>query len=92
MLREADLEDFISCYSAGDRPNREKSERFRAFDYEELVARDKANLDIFWLRDEGTEDSERLQPPDVIAAEIIDHLEAALEQFGEIHAELEENS
>jgi hypothetical protein len=32
--------------------------------------------------------SQDLQSPDVIAAEIVDNLEAALEQFGEIYEEL----
>lgn len=87
-LATADLEDFIESYKPGDLESREESERFKPFDYEELTKRDKANLDIFWLRDESLEDSENLQPPDEIAAEIMDNLEAAIEQFAEIHAEL----
>lgn len=75
-------------YNAGDRSKREETEQFRAFSYEELVSRDKANLDIFWLRDESLEGSEDLQPPDVIAAEIAENLEAALEQFAEIYEDL----
>jgi type I restriction enzyme M protein len=51
------------------------------YGYEELVARDKASLDIFWLRDETLADSDNLPPPEVIAQEIVDDLEAALEQF-----------
>jgi type I restriction enzyme M protein len=62
--------------------------RIRAFDYEQLVQRDKANLDIFWLRDESLEGSQSLQPPDVIAAKIVENLEAALEQFRKIYEEL----
>jgi type I restriction enzyme M protein len=82
------LEDFVECYNASDQSKREETEPFRAFAYEELVSRDKANLDIFWLRDRSLEGSEDLQPPDVIAAEITDKLEAALEQFAEIHETL----
>ena len=52
------------------------------------MARDKASLDIFWLRDESLEDTENLAPPDVIAAEIIEDLEAALSQFAEIATSL----
>jgi type I restriction enzyme M protein len=55
--------------------------RFRAYGYEELVSRDKASLDIFWLKDESLADSDNLPPPDVIAREIVQDLEAALEQF-----------
>ncbi|MBP7666714.1 MAG: SAM-dependent DNA methyltransferase, partial [Burkholderiaceae bacterium] len=56
----------------------------------ELLARDKASLDIFWLRDESLADSDNLPPPDVIAQEIVDDLEAALEQFRLIAGDLGE--
>ena len=55
--------------------------RWRAYDYDELIARDKASLDIFWLKDDSIEDSANLPNPDIIAQEIVDDLEAALEQF-----------
>ena len=55
--------------------------RWRVYDYDELIARDKASLDIFWLRDESLADSDNLPEPGVIAAEIVEDLEAALEQF-----------
>ena len=87
-LSAQSLQDFVTRYNADDRSKREETEQFRAFDYEELVSRDKANLDIFWLRDNSLEGSEDLQPPDVIAAEIAENLEAALEQFAEIHEDL----
>ncbi|MHB1403546.1 MAG: hypothetical protein ACYCWB_14205 [Thiobacillus sp.] len=58
--------------------------RWRAYDYDDLINRDKASLDIFWLRDE----SENLPAPEVIAAEIVEDLEAALEQFREILADM----
>jgi type I restriction enzyme M protein len=66
--------------SGRDRPSTE-SERFRAFTYQELISRDKASLDTFWLRDESVEDSNNLPPPEVIAAHIVVDLEAALQQF-----------
>ena len=62
--------------------------RWRAYDYEELVSRDKASLDIFWLKDESLSDSDNLPAPEVIAAEIVEDLEAALEQFREILADM----
>ncbi|MDF0644276.1 MAG: class I SAM-dependent DNA methyltransferase [Nitrospira sp.] len=55
--------------------------RWRAYGYDDLIARDKASLDIFWLKDESLEASDNLPNPDVIAQEIVDDLEAALEQF-----------
>ena len=83
-LTRADLDDFVACYNAENRRQREESERFRSFEYDELVKRDKANLDIFWLRDESMEDSANFPPPDIIAEEILEDLRAALEQLEEI--------
>ena len=83
-LRDEHLRDFVAAYSPGDRSARAESERFRRFAYDELVARDKANLDITWLRDESLDDPEHLPPPDVIAREIVEDLEAALAEFAEI--------
>jgi type I restriction enzyme M protein len=62
--------------------------RWRSYDYEELVARDKASLDIFWLKDKSLEDSENLPDPDVLAQEMIEDLETALEQIREIAGDL----
>jgi type I restriction enzyme M protein len=74
---------FIAAYSPDDRSAREESERFR-FGYDEIVARDKASLDITWLKDDSLEDTESLPAPDVIAQEIIEDLEAALSEFAAI--------
>jgi type I restriction enzyme M protein len=87
-----DLDDFVSCYKAKRRQDREETERFRSFSYEELMARDKASLDIFWLRDESLEDTDNLPAPEVIAAEIVEDLQAALDQFSEIASTLRAGS
>ncbi len=58
------------------------------YDYEELIKRDKINLDIFWLKDEALEDSANLPAPEIIAADIVADLEAALEQFATIAEDL----
>jgi len=58
--------------------------RWRAYHYPELVARDKASLDILWLKDDSLSDSDNLSAPEVIAMGIVENLEAALEQFREI--------
>ncbi len=60
----------------------------KSFTYEELIKRDKVNLDIFWLKDESLEDSANLPDPGVLALEITEDLEAALAQFAEIAASL----
>lgn len=88
-LKRADLDDFVACYGADNRSKRKESERFRSFAYADLIARDKTNLDIFWLKDDSLEDASNLPPPDIIAAEIIENLEAALEQFRSVAEELE---
>jgi type I restriction enzyme M protein len=87
-LQREYLDDFVACFRAGERQKRQQSERFRPFAYGELVKRDRLNLDIFWLKDDSLEDTSNLPPPDVIAAEIADDLEAALEQFTKIAARL----
>lgn len=83
-LTDADFEDFLRCYH-----ERRESERFRRFTYEELAQRDKLNLDIFWLKDDSLEDIDSLPEPDVLATEIVENLEAALEQFRSVSLELE---
>jgi type I restriction enzyme M protein len=83
-LKYEDLEDFIKCYNPEDRFDRKESERFRMFTYEELIERDKVNLNIFWLRDKSLEDTENLPEPEKIAEEISENLQFALEQFQQI--------
>jgi type I restriction enzyme M protein len=78
------LKDFITSYQSENRGKRAESERFKPFAYDELLARDKVSLDLIWLRDDSLEDSANLPPPDVIAQEIVEDLEAALSEFAQI--------
>ncbi len=87
-LQDNDLADFVQCYQSGNLGARQETERFRRFSYEELIARDKLNLDIFWLKDDSLEDVDSLPSPDLIAAEIVENLEAALQQFRSVAEEL----
>jgi len=82
-LKSSDLDDFVKCYSAADRSKRkeDKADRFKRFAVEELLKRDKLNLDITWLKDDSLDDIDSLPSPDVLAAEIVENLQAALEQF-----------
>ena len=66
--------------------------RWRSFDYDEIIKRGKANLDIFWLKDDSLEDSENLLEPVLLAQEIVDDLQTALESFASIAAELKETN
>ena len=52
-LKLNDLQDFIRCYHPENRHERRAAERFKFFSYDDLLARDKASLDIFWLKDDG---------------------------------------
>lgn len=83
-LKPDDLQDFITCYNPENRHERTATERFKFISYEELMARDKASLDIFWLKDDSLDNLDDLPPPDVLQLEIIDHLEAALIAFREV--------
>jgi type I restriction enzyme M protein len=87
-LKRGDLDDFVVCYNPKNRHERKESERFKSFTYEELTKRDKLNLDIVWLKDESLEDSANLPDPEIIAAEIVEDLQAALAQFAEIANDL----
>ncbi|HEX5405485.1 MAG TPA: class I SAM-dependent DNA methyltransferase [Pseudonocardiaceae bacterium] len=81
-LRREHLADFVDCYRPGaDRSERVETERFRAFDYDELASRDKANLDITWLADPSADNADDLLPPEIIAQEIVEDLQAALTEF-----------
>lgn len=90
-MKYSDVEDFIKCYKPENRYNlketwsEESSEgRFRKFSYDEIMARDKTNLDIFWLKDKSLADLNNLPDPDILANEIIENMEASLQSFKEI--------
>lgn len=82
-LTNEDFDDFIRCYR-----KRKETDRFRRFTFEGLAQRDKLNLDIFWLKDDSLEDIDSLPEPDVLAAEIVENLESALENFRNVTSEL----
>lgn len=83
-LKFEDLQDFMACYKPENRHERKETERFKYYTYKDLIARDKASLDIFWLKDESLDNLDNLPPPDVLQQEIIEHLEAALSAFRDV--------
>ena len=84
-LRRKHLDEFVECYKPGrPRGERVESERFMAFTYDELMARDKANLDLVWLKDDSIEDVADLPAPEVLAREIMRELEVAVGEFAAI--------
>jgi type I restriction enzyme M protein len=94
-IQRKDFDEFVACYKPGRLHERrptwsEKNPdgRWRSFDYDELLKRDKLSLDLFWIKDKSLTDTETLPPPEVLATEIADDLQAALEQFEKIAARL----
>ena len=90
-LQFEDMQDFISCYNPSNRNNRNETwseenpeGRWRKFTYDDIITRDKTNLDIFWLKDESLADLDNLPDPDILANEIIENMEAGLESFREV--------
>lgn len=90
-LKAGHLENFVTCYNPGNRYDRKETRnkdnpegRWRKYTYEEIIARDKTSLDIFWLKDESLDDLENLPDPVVLAIDIVENLEAGLESFKEI--------
>ena len=84
QMKYEDLQDFIKCYNPNNRFKRKETERFKKFTYEGITARDKTNLDIFWIKDDSLGDMENLPNPDLLALEIVENLEAGLNSFKEI--------
>lgn len=94
-LKIEDLKDFITCYNPENRHKRKETwsesnpeGRWRKFNYDDVITRDKTSLDISWLKDNSLADLDNLPDPDVLAAEIIENLEAGLESFKTILAAL----
>ena len=88
-LRREHLDEFVDVYKPGNRGKRKESERFKAFTYDEIIARDKANLDIIWLKDDSLEDAADLPAPEILAREIMEELQVAIAEFEDIISSLE---
>ena len=94
-MKYSDLQDFISCYHPENRYERTETwsednleGRWRKFSVEEILNRDKTSLDIFWIKDKSLADLDNLPSPDVLADDIIENLQSALESFQELKAQL----
>lgn len=92
-MKFEDLNDFIVCYNAANRFKRKETYnqdsnpegRWRKFAYDEIINRDKTSLDITWLKDKNLSDFDNLPDPDILAIEIIENIEAGLENFREVY-------
>lgn len=76
-LKRSYLQDFVACYNPKSCHSRKESERFKCSTYDELLKRDTVDLDIFRLKEEALEESDKLPALKLIAAD----REPALEQF-----------
>jgi type I restriction enzyme M protein len=91
-LKFEDLQDFIKCYNPANRkkrketwhPEKNPEGRWRKFSYEKIINRDKTSLDITWIKDKSLADLDNLPDPDLLANDIIENLESAVESFKEI--------
>ncbi len=99
QMGTADLAEFVKLYNPKNRNKRtetwsekNKEGRWRRYTYKEIIARDKTNLDIFWLKDKSLTDLDNLPDPDVLAGEIIENLESGLNSFREILQTLNKNT
>lgn len=94
-LKDADLDDFVTCYNPDNRHERTETYseenpdgRWRRFSIDEILKRDKTSLDIFWVKDKSLADLDNLPAPEDLAADIIENLQSALESFAELQAKL----
>ena len=94
-MTDADLFDFIACYNPENRYERKETwsdenpdGRWRRFSVDEVLKRDKTSLDIFWIKDKSLADLDNLPDPDVLADDIIENLQSALESFQELKKQL----
>lgn len=94
-ITRGDFDEFVACYRSGAMHKRkatwseENSDgRWRCYDYDEILKRDKLSLDLFWIKDQSLTDTDSLPAPDILAAEIADELEAAFDLFTKIAAKL----
>ncbi len=84
-LTEEHLEDFKNCFNADDITNRKETFKFKKFTYEEIIKRDKINLDIFWIKDESLENLDNLPQPEELLSEIKSNFEDAFDIFNKIN-------
>lgn len=94
-LKDNDLEEFVTCYNPENRYERQETwskdnpdGRWRRFGIDEIMNRDKTSLDIFWIKDKSLADLDNLPSPDILADDIIENLQSALESFQELKSQL----
>ena len=94
-MGDDDLKDFVACYNPANRNQRKETwseknpdGRWRRFGIDEILKRDKTSLDIFWIKDKTLADLDGLPAPEILADDIIENLQSALESFQELKKKL----
>jgi type I restriction enzyme M protein len=95
-LRLEDLADFIQCYNPANRRARKETwhaeknpeGRWRKYTYADIIARDKTSLDLTWLKDKSLADLDNLPDPKDLAEDIVENIEAGLNNFRNVLAAL----
>jgi len=98
-IQRSDFDEFVACYKPGQLHKRTETwseanpdGRWRRYAHDDLLRRDKLSLDLFWIKDQSLTDTDSLPAPDVLAGEIAEDLEAALEQFAKIASRLSQTN
>ena len=90
------FKEFIECYNSQNIEDRKENwhehknpdGRWRKFSINNILKRDKTNLDILWINDHSLTDLENLPDPDLISSEIIENIESSLNNLREISSSL----
>ena len=98
-MTQQDLQEFIDLYNSANINQRTETwsqhnpdGRWRKYSYDDIIARDKTSLDIFWIKDKSLTDLDNLPDPDILANEIIDNIKSSLDCFESINAKLQNNN
>ena len=85
-IKSDDLTDFIHCYCADNPTRRKETDVFRRFKYSEIIARDKANLDIQWAQ--KSQNILKAETPQALMKGIVEDLEEAMREFAAVEKEI----
>jgi type I restriction enzyme M protein len=85
-IRADDLVDFVQNYRTDNRGKRVETASFRRFTYSEIMARDKASLDIQWRQ--AATIARRPATPQAAMKEILKDLDEAMREFAAAESEI----
>jgi type I restriction enzyme M protein len=96
-LEKSDLDDFIACFHAADRTSQKSTwsndnlnGRWRAYSSDEILSREKLNLDIMWLKSADQQIQIDELSPHTILVSIAENLRQVLDDISELTTNLYE--